>query len=98
MALSDLKLNSRLVTYLRRCELEGVTGADGPTDTPVAPQYRPWSLERRLSETAIQAIIAEFMAGTPKHVLAARYLISLSGLKSLLRRRGVRRNPRSDSS
>lgn len=94
VALSELKLNSRLVTYLRQCEQDGVKCPVGPIDTPVAPQYRPWSIDRRLDEATIQTIISEFMAGTPKHMLAVRYSVSLSGLKSMLRRRGVRRDPR----
>lgn len=93
VALSELKLNSALVTYLRRCE-HGRTRdtADDLGDTPNT-QYRPWSIERRLSEGAIQTIISEFMAGTSKHALAAQYSVSLSGLKSLRRRRGIRRSP-----
>lgn len=91
VALSDLKLNSRLVTYLRRCEQEGVEESVGSVRSSDTQQYLPWPIERRLSETDIQTIISDFMTGTPKHVLAARYPVSLSGLKSLLRRRGVRR-------
>jgi hypothetical protein len=98
VALSELRLNSSLVTYLRRCE-EGRVGADvhaeiGP---PLGRQYRPWSLDRRFSEADIQTIIAEFLSGTPKHELARRYSVSLSGIKNLLRRRGIRRDGRRDT-
>jgi hypothetical protein len=71
---------------------------DEPDLSTTAPVDRPWQLKDRLSETDIQTIITEFRAGTPKHVLAARYSVSLSGLKSLLRRREVRRRPRPGSS
>jgi hypothetical protein len=92
VALSELRLNSSLVRYLRQYE-----GVDASADTLPASesqQYQPWSLERRFSEADIQTIITEFLSGTPKHELAARYSVSLSGIKNLLRRRGVRRNGR----
>lgn len=77
MALSDLKLNSRLVTYLRRCEQGVENYAANSTDSLTSQQYQPWAIERKLSEADIQTIITDFMAGTPKHVLAARYSVSL---------------------
>jgi hypothetical protein len=99
VALSELKLNSRLVTYLRRCEEDSAEG-DVPAEvlSPLSHQYQPWAIERRLSGADIQTIITEFLAGTPKHELARRYSISLSGLKNLLRRRGIRRDGRLDTS
>jgi len=94
VALSELKLNSRLVTYLRRCEA-GSAEAEirAEVASPLGRRYQPWAIERRLSKADVQTIIAEFLSGTPKHELARRYSVSLSGLKSLLRRRGVRRRP-----
>jgi hypothetical protein len=70
MALSDLRLNSSLVRYLR--QYEGVdTSADMLPATETSPQqYQPWSLDRRFSEADIQTIISEFLSGTPKHELA----------------------------
>ena len=98
VALSELKLNSQLVTYLRQCE-DGSIEAEVRAEVapPLGRQYRPWSLDRRLSETDIQMIIAEFLSGTPKHELARRYSVSLSGIKNLLRRHGIRRDGRSDT-
>lgn len=61
-----------------------------PDPLPV-PGGRDWRLRDRLSDEDLQAIIAEFLAGTPKHVLAHRYSISLSSLKNILRDRGIRR-------
>jgi hypothetical protein len=90
VALSELRLNSSLVRYLRQYE-----GVDASADTLPASEsqrYQPWSLDRRLSEADIQTITAEFLSGTPKHELARRYSVSLSGLKNLFRRRGIRRD------
>lgn len=97
VALSELRLNSRLVTYLRRCEASSIE-ADARVEiaSPLGRQRQPWAIERRLSKADIQTIIAEFLAGTPKHELAHRYSISLSGLKSLLRRHGIRRDGQPD--
>ena len=97
VALSELRLNSRLVTYLRQCEA-GSAEVDARVEiaSPLGRQYQPWAIERRLSKAEIQTIIAEFLAGTPKHELARRYSVSLSGLKNLLRRRGIRRDGRPD--
>jgi hypothetical protein len=98
VALSDLKLNSRLVTYLRRCEAGSVeANVRTEMEPSIDRQYQPWAIERRLSESDVQTIISEFMAGTPKHVLAVRYSVSLSALKELLRRRGIRRDGRRDT-
>lgn len=93
VALSELRLNSSLVSYLRRCE-KGSVGADVRAEigSPLGRQYQPWSLDRRFSESDIQTIIADFLSGTPKHELARRYSVSLSGIKNLLRRRGIRRD------
>jgi hypothetical protein len=88
-------LNSSLVRYLR--QYEGLVASADTVPASESQQYQPWSLDRRFSESDIQAIIAEFLAGTPKHVLARRYSVSLSGLKNLLRRRGIRRDGRRDT-
>lgn len=97
VALSELRLNSSLVRYLR--QYEGVDAAASALPAPEASsqQYQPWSIERRLSEADIQTIIAEFLSGTPKHELARRYSVSLSGIKILLRRRGICRDGRRDT-
>jgi hypothetical protein len=99
VALSELRLNSALVRYLQRYDSGGESTDTPPASTSKAraPEYQPWSLDRRFSEADIQAIIAEFLSGTPKHELARRYSVSLSGLKNLLRRRGIRRDGRQDT-
>jgi hypothetical protein len=98
VALSELRLNSSLVRYLRQYEGVSTSADTAPTSEASSQQYQPWSIERRLSEADIQTIISEFLSGTPKHELARRYSISLSGIKNLLRRHGIRRDGRRNMS
>lgn len=51
---------------------------------------RRWRVADRLAEEQITALIDGFVSGTPKHVLAKRYGVSLTTVKDLLRARGVR--------
>ena len=51
----------------------------------------PGMRRNRLTDADIERLIAEFLAGTPKRVLAHRYAVSLSTVKNILRRHGVRR-------
>lgn len=97
MALSELRLNSSLVAYLRQYEGQDTPASTLPASEATLQRYRPYSLDRRFSEADIQTIIAAFLSGTPKHELARRYSVSLSGIKNLLRRRGIRRNGRWDT-
>jgi hypothetical protein len=97
VALSELRLNSSLVRYLRQYEGVDAAASALPASEATSQQYQPWSLDRRLTEADIQTIIAEFLSGTPKHELARRYSVSLSGIKNLLRRRGIRRAGRRDT-
>jgi hypothetical protein len=97
VALSELRLNSSLVNYLRQYEGLDTSASAVPVPETTPQQYQPWSLDRRFSEADIQTIISEFLSGTPKHELARRYSISLSGIKNLLRRRGIRRDNRRDT-
>jgi DNA-directed RNA polymerase specialized sigma24 family protein len=49
---------------------------------------------RRLTVDSELALAAEFLSGTSKRALAERYAVSLSTVKNILRRHGVRRpNP-----
>ena len=45
----------------------------------------------RLTDADIELLIAEFLAGTSKRVLAERYGIGLTSVKGILRKHGVRR-------
>lgn len=44
-----------------------------------------WWVRDRLSEEDVQEIFWRFRAGTPKHVLATEFKISISSIKLLLR-------------
>jgi hypothetical protein len=97
VALSGLKLNLALLTYLRRWQERVQRGEPlPPPELPVQRPYRPWRVRDRLSDEDMQAIITEFCAGTPKHVLADRYSISLGSIKRLLREHNIRRQHRND--
>lgn len=50
-----------------------------------------WRVRDRLTDADVQCLIGEFLAGTPKRVLADRYAVSFSTVKNILRRHGVRR-------
>ena len=48
-------------------------------------------LRDRLTDADIELLIADFLAGTSKRVLADRYEIGLSSVKRILRKHGARR-------
>ena len=52
---------------------------------------RTWRVRDRLTDADVECLIAEFLAGTPKRVLAERYAVSFSTVKNILRKHGVRR-------
>ncbi len=52
---------------------------------------RVWRVRDRLTDDDVQLLAAEFLAGTSKRVLAERYNLSLSTVKNILRKHGVRR-------
>jgi len=51
----------------------------------------PGLRRNRLTDGDIEHLIAEFLAGTSKRVLAERYAVSFSTVKNILRKHGVRR-------
>ena len=51
----------------------------------------PGARRGRLTEADVRCLIGEFLAGTPKRVLAERYVVSLSTVKNTLRKHGARR-------
>lgn len=59
---------------------------------PARP-VKPWRVRDRLTDDEVQALCADFLAGTSKRELAERYGISFGGVKHFLRRHGVRRTP-----
>ena len=52
---------------------------------------RMWRVRDRLAAGDIEQLIAEFLAGTSKRVLAERYAVSFSTVKNILRQHGARR-------
>lgn len=93
VGVASFRLNPALASYLRK-RAEGRLVAD-PVEPPAhaaTPSYvaRPWRLVDRLDEAQISALIEAFLSGTPKHVLAKQYSVSLTAIKDLLRARGVR--------
>lgn len=93
VALSGLKLNPALADYLQRWQERHERGEDlHDPGLPVHKSYQIRPLRYRLTDSDIEAIVREFKAGTPKHVLAKRHEISLGSVKNILRRRGVRRS------
>ena len=86
-------MNPALACYLRkRAESRSTAHPVEPPAHAVTPPYvaRPWRLVDRLDEAEIAALIEAFVSGTPKHVLAKQYGVSLTAIKDLLRARGVR--------
>jgi hypothetical protein len=64
-----------------------------PALTVSARPVPSWRVRDRLTDDDVQALCADFLAGTSKRVLAERYSISFGSVKALLRRHGVRRTP-----
>jgi hypothetical protein len=52
---------------------------------------RVWRVRDRLTDDDVQLLAAEFLAGTSKRALAGQYGLSLSSVKNILRKHGVRR-------
>jgi DNA invertase Pin-like site-specific DNA recombinase len=52
---------------------------------------RVWRVRDRLTDDDVQVLAAEFLAGTSKRALAGHYGLSLSTVKNILRKHGVRR-------
>lgn len=82
-----------LVDVLKRIE------AGDQEDAPGLPDYRsgsgePWRVSDRLTEADIRTMIDQYRIGaTTKPALAAQYKVSLSTVKRILARHGVRKRP-----
>jgi len=84
-------LHERLAEVCRKAR-ERSDHDDEDTDVGArSSAARPWSIRNRLSNDDILQIIAEFLAGTSKRLLAERYAISVTSVKTILRQHGVRR-------
>ena len=66
-------------------------GEREPDASEVAWGRVPGMRRNRLTDADEQCLIGEFRAGTPKWALAETYAVSLSTVKNILRKHGVRR-------
>jgi hypothetical protein len=86
---------SDLLTRLAEaCRLAGDPSSHEHHASDLTVPARPvgtWQIRDRLADTEVEALIADFLAGTSKRELAERYGISFGGVKHFLRRHGVRR-------
>lgn len=82
--LSDLRRTVQAVT-------EMIVEDDEPDLSTTAPVDRSWQIKDRLTPADIDQLVESFKAGTTIPDLVARYGISRSSVKTLLRKRGVRR-------
>jgi hypothetical protein len=85
--LSDLRRTVEAVTEMM-VEDEEADLSEG------APGDRSWRIKDRLSAVDLDQLVESFKRGTTIPELVARYGISRSSIKSLLRQRGVRRSHR----
>ena len=69
----------------------GQDGAQEPESSNTAWGRAPGMRRNRLTDDDIERLIAEFLAGTTKRVLSDRYAVSLTTVKNILRKHGVRR-------
>lgn len=94
-----------LRAYSKRCGLlfelvsavESLRGADASgaeSGLSVCSESPPrvWRVSDRLSEADVSSLVADYRSGTSARELAERYKIGQSSVKTLLRKRGVRRN------
>ncbi|WP_214111392.1 hypothetical protein [Acrocarpospora catenulata] len=85
-------LQERLLEALERAKIPH----DDHDDQLASPSSRPRVVQKitdRLTDEEVRKLVESFHAGTPKHVLAQEYGISLSSVKRLLRKQGATRKP-----
>jgi hypothetical protein len=84
------QVSKRLRAELARASEETRPPSDGQTEQ-AERRRSAWRLDVRLGQEDIDTLIRAFRDGAPKWKLAEQYGVSLSGVKKLLRDRGVRR-------
>lgn len=94
--MTGFKLNRELAHYLREHPQELRPSPQKTTLSSAKYRTPQWRIRDRFSEQDIAVIVAEFKAGTPKHVLVKRYRIGMGSLKTLLREAGVKKRHRYD--
>jgi hypothetical protein len=76
----------RLAEELRVEVARETAGAERVSVRSVQPEPKVRRVADRLSDEDIRAIVARFEQGSPKHILADEYGISLSSMKNLLKK------------
>jgi hypothetical protein len=56
----------------------------------VQPEPHTWRIADRLTKDVVGAIVERFEQGTPKHILADEYGISLTAIRNLLKKNNAR--------
>jgi hypothetical protein len=84
-------LQERLAEARSRASQRHGQEPDSQVVTLGARAPRTWRVRDRLTDADVQALIGEFLSGTPKRVLAEHYAISIGTVKNILRKHGVRR-------
>ena len=88
-------LLARLAEVRRAMAESGAYERQAPTVNVPARPVNTWRVRDRLTDDEVRVLIADYLAGTYLRELAERHNISLSALKVLLKRHGVRRTPSS---
>jgi DNA invertase Pin-like site-specific DNA recombinase len=86
-------LLERLTEARSRARLRGEEDPDNHPITVSGRVSGVWRVRDRLTDDDVLALLADFLAGTPKRELAERYRVSFSTVKNILRKHGVRRTP-----
>ena len=87
---------TRTWNQLQKEQGSGPTPSTTPAMTSAGPSRRHRLITNRLTQGDIEVLVSDFRSGTTIRELAARFSISATTVKSLLRERGVRRAKGSD--
>ena len=84
-------LQERLAAARLRASQQGgqTPGSDDATVSGRIPGV--WRVRDRLTDEDVQSLISDFLSGKSKRALTERYAVSLSTVKRILRKHGVRR-------
>lgn len=99
VGLSELKLKTPLVAYLRRCATAAERGEALPAQPTQPSVYTAPKrhLRDRLTADEVEQLLADYRAGILRRDLAEQYGISISSLARIVRRHDTYRRRRRDS-
>jgi hypothetical protein len=86
-------LRERLAEVQRRLGQSDADEPDDPALTVGGQVVDPSHGRGRLTDADEAQLIADFLAGATRQVLADRYVVSMSTVQRILRKHGVRRRP-----